>query len=71
MAQQIKLYVAQALPEHYIAQDEDGALWLIPCAPVSPAAWEARKPYRGNYTLERVRPTCVERFYQPAAEEPR
>jgi len=63
--QQITLYVTDALPAHYIAEDQQGRLWLIPCAPISPAAWESRKPYRGNYELRRVRPTCIERFYQP------
>lgn len=66
----IKLYWTDSLPEHYVAEDEDGEQWLIPVAPISPEAWERRKPYRGNYTLERVVPSAIEKFYQPGGGEP-
>jgi len=60
----IKLYWTDALPEHYVAEDDDGALWMIPCAPMGPEVWQSARPYRGNYTLERVVPQAIERFYQ-------
>lgn len=66
-AQRITLWVTDALPEHYVAQDERGVRWLIPCAPMDSSVWARRRPYRGNYTLYRVCPEGVERFYQPAA----
>lgn len=61
----IELYWTDALPEHYVARDSEGGQWLIPCVPMSPEAWEKRKPYRGNYELQRVAPLNIERFFQP------
>lgn len=65
-AQRIILWEADALPEHYVAQDERGVRWLIPRAPMDSTAWARRRPYRENYVLRRVQPEGVERFYQPA-----
>lgn len=68
----IKLYVTEALPMHYVAVDDDGSKWLIPCSPMGPEVWLQARPYRGNYDLERVAPQAVERFYQrpePRADE--
>ena len=60
-----KLYWTDALPDHYIALKPDGSRWLIACAPMAPEVWQNARPYKGNYTLERVCPTAIERFYQP------
>lgn len=63
------LYYTDALPAHYVAFDAQDRRWyMIPAAPMGSAAWAQRKPYRGNYTLHRVRPTVIEKFYQPPAE---
>ena len=67
MSETIELYWTDALPEHYVAIDGDGSRWLIPVAPMSSEPWKRRKPYLGNYELQRVCPTAIERFYQPAA----
>jgi hypothetical protein len=63
------LYYTDALPAHYVAFDVRDRRWyMIPAAPMGSAAWAQRKPYRGNYTLRRVRPTVIEKFYQPPGE---
>lgn len=61
----MKLYWTPALPEHYVAEKEDGSQWLLPVSPISPAAWAQAKPYNGNYTLEPV-PEHIARFYRAA-----
>ena len=63
------LYYTDALPMHYVGFDARDRRWyMIPAAPMGSAAWAQRKPYRGNYTLHRARPTVIEKFYQPPAE---
>jgi hypothetical protein len=62
----VQLYTTPALPQHYVALKPDGTRWLLPCAPLSPEAWAAAEPYRGNYTLTRVVPVAIEQYYQPA-----
>lgn len=67
----LQLHYTASLPMHYIAHDtRDDTWWLIPAQPMGSAAWAQRKPYRGNYELQRVRPTEIERFYQPPEDEP-
>ena len=61
---QIELYWTEALPYHYVAEDSTGQKWLIPVDPIGPSCWEKRKPYKGNYSLERVF-SFIEKFYQP------
>jgi len=59
----LRLFWSNTLTLHYVAEEADGNRWLIPITPMSPASWAQRKPYRGNYTLQRC-PEYVERFYQ-------
>ena len=63
----ITLWWTDALPCHYVAREADGAEWLIPVAPIGSGCWDRRVPYSGNYKLQRVAPTVMERFYQPVA----
>lgn len=65
----IKLYWTDALPMHYVAADEAGEKWLIPVAPMGPDVWEQAKPYKGDHALARVRPTAIERCYQPDSDD--
>jgi hypothetical protein len=58
------LYATEALPRHLVAEDQHGALWLMPDAPLGPEAWAKRRPYRGNYTLTRM-PVAIARSYDP------
>jgi len=66
----ITLYVTDALPMHYVAVDEDGSQWLIPCSPMGSEVWLHAKPYRGNYELRRVAPQIIEQFYQRPEPDP-
>lgn len=61
----VELLWSPSLPEHYVAVDDSGSRWLIPVAPIGPAAWERRVPYAGNYFLKAVVPDVVRSFYQP------
>ena len=65
MPQIAKLYYAPALANHWVAEDTNGALWLLPVSPLSPRAWEARRPYHGNYELTLVVPQSLKDHYQP------
>ena len=38
------LYTCPTLPEHWVASDGDGGLWIVAAAP---DAWARRTPYRG------------------------
>lgn len=60
----VKLYWAAPLPMHYIAQDDQGDLWMLPVTPLSPETWEHRRSrYLGNYVLYPVRPqTIIEQY---------
>jgi hypothetical protein len=62
----VQLYWTNALPNHYVAIKPDGTRWLISCSPISPDVWISAKPYKGDYILDRVCPTAIERYYQPA-----
>ena len=61
-----QLFWSEALPDHYVAIKPDGSRWVIVCSPISAEVWAEAKPYKGNASLERVRPKAIERFYQPA-----
>ena len=62
----IQLYWTPALPEYYVGHDTDtGERRLVQAGPIAPIRWGDCRPYRGNYRLQRVIPTGIERFYQP------
>jgi hypothetical protein len=39
------MYWTKSLPEHWVVEDDDGKLWLMP---VIVNGWQQRKPYRGH-----------------------
>ena len=61
----IKLFYTDSLPMQYVAEDEQGAKWIIPCTPMSSEVWARKKPYHGNYTLHPVQPESLARAYDP------
>jgi hypothetical protein len=62
----IKLYMAQELPRHYVAEREDGSRWHIPSTTTARQAWASAREYRGKYELERL-PDYMAKLYMPEA----
>jgi len=42
------------MPANYIAQDDNGDMWILPLVPIGPEVWDHKIPYRGNYALDPV-----------------
>jgi alpha-tubulin suppressor-like RCC1 family protein len=57
----MQIYATTAMPVHWIVCDAEGKLWIVPAIL---NGWKQRRPYRGNYTLEKVnKPAWVARLY--------
>lgn len=45
------IYTTNSLPQHYVIEGSDDALYLVPTIS---GGWSRRTPYHGNYTLIRL-----------------